>query len=97
MADEFAARGYLVVIPDLFNHDAISVDAFYGTGEKVVLQDWLVNHQPATVDPIAETIIKYLRTTLKVKNVAGVGYCYGAKVGGSFLREIYMYTRIIDS
>lgn len=79
MADTFAARGYLTVVPDLFNGDAIGVEEFLA--QKVVLGDWLAKHTPSTVDPIAERVINHLRNTLKVKKIAGIGYCFGGKVG----------------
>lgn len=78
MADNFAAQGYLTVVPDLFNGDAIEPDAFHNG--KVDLPAWLTHHDETTVDPIAEVVINYLKNTLKVKKLAGVGYCLGAKV-----------------
>ncbi|KAH8820144.1 dienelactone hydrolase family protein [Xylogone sp. PMI_703] len=84
MADDYAARGYLTVIPDLFNGDAIDVDAL--SGQKVDLQEWLKKHQPPTVDPVIETVIRYLRTTTKVKNIGGVGFCYGGRYVVRYLK-----------
>jgi dienelactone hydrolase len=78
VADKLAARGYLTIIPDLFKGDAIPVEAFFGG--KTNLQEWLTHHLPSDVDPIVKTVIEYLRTVLKVKNIGGVGYCYGGRV-----------------
>lgn len=78
MADDFAAQGYLTVVPDLLHGDALDPEAFYGG--KVDFGPWLARHDPTTVDPIADTVIDHLKNALKVKSVAGVGYCFGAKV-----------------
>ncbi|TVY46952.1 Hydrolase [Lachnellula occidentalis] len=85
IADNFAAQGYLTVVPDLLNGDAMGVEAFLGG--KVDLPAWLARHDPTTIDPIAETVIDYLKNTLKVKSIAGVGYCFGAKYVVRHLKE----------
>ena len=79
MADDFAAQGYLTVVPDLFNGDPLSPEPFYSG--KVDLPEWLTRHDTTTVDPIADAVIGHLRNALMVKNLAGVGYCFGGKVG----------------
>ncbi|KAJ5086917.1 hypothetical protein NUU61_008224 [Penicillium alfredii] len=77
LADEFASNGYLTIIPDLFRGDQIKV-ADMDSG-KVNLPSWISNHQPAVVEPVVESSIKYLRETLGVKKIGAVGYCFGAK------------------
>ncbi|KAF7713652.1 Dienelactone hydrolase family protein [Penicillium ucsense] len=84
LADEYAKSGYLTVIPDLFQGDAIST-ADMDSG-KVDFGAWLPKHQPANVDPVVEAAIKYVRETLGVKKVAAVGYCFGAKYVTRFLK-----------
>lgn len=78
MADKFAAQGYLVAIPDLFHGEPVAPDAFFGG--KADLPEWLKSHGTESVDPVVDVIIEYLKNTLKVKKLAGVGYCFGAKV-----------------
>lgn len=78
MADNFAAQGYLTVVPDLYHRDWIVPEDFFAG--KVDTQRWLADHGTETVDPAADFIIGHLRNTLRIKTVAGVGYCFGAKV-----------------
>ncbi|KAE8386857.1 hypothetical protein ETB97_008956 [Aspergillus alliaceus] len=77
IADEFAANGYLCVLPDLFQGDAISLSDM--ESGKADLQAWFPSHQPTHVDPVVEATIKYVREELGAKRVAGAGYCFGAK------------------
>lgn len=82
MADDFAAQGYLTVVPDLFHGDALSPESYFSG--KVDLPQWLTHHDTTTVDPVVDVVIDHLKNTLKFKKLAGVGYCFGAKVGGFF-------------
>lgn len=81
IADEFAAQGYLAVIPDLFQGDTVKIEDF--ESGKVDLQAWLPKHQTTHVDPVVEATIKHLREELGVKRIGGVGYCFGGKVCAS--------------
>ncbi|KAB2576487.1 Hydrolase tropI [Lasiodiplodia theobromae] len=74
IADQLAANGYFVVMPDLFNGDPAPANT-----EGFDLQKWRVNHQPATVDPIVAAVLKEMRGGLKCERVGSVGYCFGAK------------------
>lgn len=78
MADDFAAQGYLTIVPDLFNGDALSPEPFYSG--KVDFPAWLARHNTTTVDPIANIVVDHLKNVLKVKKLGGVGYCFGGKV-----------------
>ncbi|EUC33591.1 hypothetical protein COCCADRAFT_4891 [Bipolaris zeicola 26-R-13] len=77
IADQFAANGYLVVIPDVFNGNHIR----FPFPPSFSLQDWVDNTMPRTptVDPIYETVINHLRNKLGVKRLGGIGYCFGGK------------------
>ncbi|EEA25134.1 dienelactone hydrolase family protein [Talaromyces marneffei ATCC 18224] len=83
-ADAFAQTlKCTVVMPDLFNGDAIPADAF----EKglVDLNSWLQKHTVETVDPIIERTIKYLQEEKQFKKIGAVGYCFGGKYVVRFL------------
>ncbi|KIW17156.1 hypothetical protein PV08_04347 [Exophiala spinifera] len=91
LADQFAARGYHVVIPDLFYGDAIEASNFYN----IDLSKWQLGHysdrklahDPASIDPIIEGCIKKMKTEFGIKRLGAVGYCFGAKYVVRFLKE----------
>ncbi|OBT65201.1 hypothetical protein VE03_04708 [Pseudogymnoascus sp. 23342-1-I1] len=77
VADSFAARGFLAVVPDMLNGDTLSIEDY--DNKNVDIPAWVQRHLPDSVDPIIEKVIAHLRETLKVNKIAGVGYCFGAK------------------
>ncbi|EUC49794.1 hypothetical protein COCMIDRAFT_1424 [Bipolaris oryzae ATCC 44560] len=85
IADQFAANGYLVVIPDVFN----GIHIRFPMPPSFNLLDWVENTmpRPPTVDPIYEAVIKHLRSELGVKRLGGVGYCFGGKYVCRLLKE----------
>ncbi|KAL9049883.1 MAG: hypothetical protein Q9162_006967 [Coniocarpon cinnabarinum] len=84
IADQFAANGYFVVMPDLFYGDSIPVDRPDGFDMK----EWLSRHGTSTVDPICTSVIKAMRTKLGVKHIGSTGYCFGAKYVARFMGQI---------
>ncbi|CAI6335519.1 unnamed protein product [Periconia digitata] len=86
IADQYAANGYFVVIPDLFAGKEVPLNP----GEDFNLQDYLANTMPRvpTVDPKVEATIKALRgSEYGVKKLGGVGYCFGGKYVCRWLKE----------
>ncbi|KAI0026220.1 dienelactone hydrolase [Xylariomycetidae sp. FL0641] len=82
MADQYAANGYLCLIIDVFNGDALSLNR----PDDFDLMGWLTKgssgdnpHTPEGVDPIVEQACKFLREEKGVKKLGAVGYCFGAK------------------
>lgn len=79
MADQFAANGYFVCMPDLFHGDAIPLNKPPGFN----WPKWLngpPGHTPERVDPLIEEAVKTLRgSEYGVKKLGAVGYCFGAK------------------
>ncbi|KAK4135175.1 alpha/beta-hydrolase [Trichocladium antarcticum] len=82
-ADQFAANGYLTLLLDTFNGDALSL------GDRptdFVFMDWLTRgtggknpHTTEAVDPIVVDGIKALQEEYGITKIGAVGYCFGAK------------------
>ena len=77
MADQFAANGYLTVIPDIWHGDNVPLS--WEAGDSFPLGQWMGKHQPDTVEPVAKAVINAMRNEHGVKKLGGVGYCLGAK------------------
>jgi dienelactone hydrolase len=82
LADSLAANDYLVVMPDLFKGDAISVEE---QEAGLNLTDWIGQHPPAEIDSIINTTIEYMRSEFDVEKIGGLGYCFGGKYVPRFL------------
>ena len=90
IADQFAANGYFVVMPDLFEGDPIKLNR----PADFDIMAWLQKSGPegkghgiGQVDPIVTEVIKHMKTELGVKKLGSVGYCFGAKYVARFLAE----------
>lgn len=75
MADQFAANGYFVVMPDLFGGDSVPLNRPEGFN----IYDWAKNHQPSHTEPIIDAVLTEMRQKLGCKYIGGVGYCFGGK------------------
>ena len=82
MADQFAANGYLVAMPDLFAGDPVTLPR----PANFDLQAWLAGktasgqaHGVPETEPHVTAAIKYLREQRGCARVGAVGYCFGAK------------------
>ncbi|RHZ60718.1 dienelactone hydrolase family protein [Aspergillus thermomutatus] len=82
IADQFAANGYLVAMPDLFHGDPVKLNR----PATFNLMSWLEGHPVDRVDPVVDSVIQYMRTQLGCKRIGAVGYCFGAKYVVRFLR-----------
>ncbi|KAH8819821.1 dienelactone hydrolase [Xylogone sp. PMI_703] len=84
LADQFAANGYLVVMPDLFEGDPVPLNH----PTEFDFMKWLIPaHLPAKIDPIVEGTIEYLKKDRDIQNIGGAGYCFGAKYVVRFLKQ----------
>ncbi|TIA35295.1 hypothetical protein D6C78_06237 [Aureobasidium pullulans] len=72
IADQFAANGYFVVMPDLYEGDAVSLDR----PEDFDIMAW--GQKGAKVK---------MRSNLGVERIGSVGYCFGAKYVARFLAK----------
>ncbi|KIW62923.1 hypothetical protein PV04_09811 [Phialophora macrospora] len=83
IADQFAANGYFVMMPDLFDKDPIPLNR---PGDFDIMK-WLQgeyhpskkSHLPPSVDPIIDACLVEMRTKYNVKKLGAVGYCFGGK------------------
>ncbi|QKX55385.1 uncharacterized protein TRUGW13939_02478 [Talaromyces rugulosus] len=82
IADQFAAAGYFVVLPDLFYGDTVPLNRPEGFN----VMDWVKNHFPEQTDPIIESVLTEMRENLGCKRIGGVGYCFGGKYVCRFLK-----------
>jgi len=86
IADQFAANGYYVVMPDLFEGDPVPLNRPEGFD----IFAWLTKSGPSgghtkeVVDPIIETVIKDMKENQGVKKIGAVGYCFGGKYVARF-------------
>ena len=77
MADQFAANGYLTVIPDIWEGDNVPLN--WEPTADFNLGKWMSKHGPDKIEPISEAAIDTMRNEHGIKRLGGVGYCLGAK------------------
>ncbi|KAK7888024.1 hypothetical protein LTR67_009419 [Exophiala xenobiotica] len=83
IADQFAANGYFVMMPDLFHGDPIPLNR---PGDFDIMK-WMhgeysekkIAHLPPVVDPIIDSCLVEMRTKYGCKKIGAVGYCFGGK------------------
>jgi dienelactone hydrolase len=73
------------VIPDLFNGNEVS----WPITPDFNLQTYIDTKMPRieTVDPIIEKLVAWLKGSMGVKKLGGVGYCFGGKYVCRWLRD----------
>jgi dienelactone hydrolase len=79
IADQLAANGYFVVMPDLFHGDPVKLNPEPGFD----LMKWLEGHPVGRVDPVVVEVIAAMKEIYGVEKIGAAGYCFGAKVRGS--------------
>lgn len=79
IADQLAANGYFVVMPDLFHGDPVRLNRPAGFD----LMAWLKGppgHLPDRVEPVIQAVLKEMKSNMGCERVAAVGYCFGVSL-----------------
>jgi len=91
IGDQLADRGYFVMIPDLFDGDAIPLNRPEGFDQpKWRSGGYGANgtaHTPENIDPVIQSSIDEMRGKYGCKHVGAMGYCFGAKYVVRYLRK----------
>ena len=74
-ADQFAAQGYFVVVPDFFAGDSVPLNR--PAGFKIM--DWVQNHLPPQTEPIIDAVIREMRGRVGCRRVGALVNCFGGK------------------
>ncbi|KAK1222384.1 hypothetical protein PQX77_014780 [Marasmius sp. AFHP31] len=81
IADDFAAKGYAVFVPDYLNGDPAPAD-----DPNFNLTEWLARHGPEQTLPPTHAVLGALREK-GVKKIGVTGYCFGG-VYTTFLSQV---------
>lgn len=76
IADQLAANGYFVVVPELFHGDPVPLQR----PANFDLMGWLKGppgHLPPRVEPVVLAVLNEMKTSLGCERVGSVGYCFG--------------------
>ncbi|KAJ8110132.1 hypothetical protein OPT61_g6944 [Boeremia exigua] len=76
LADQIASKTHRVIMPDLFNGDAVPMAM--AEGPQLNLTEWRARHPTEEIDQIIEQTIVYMRS-LGITRIGAVGYCLGGK------------------
>ncbi|GAB1217133.1 hypothetical protein ATERTT37_006356 [Aspergillus terreus] len=91
IADQFAANGYLVVVPDLFHGDPVQLNRPDGFD----IMKWLQGppgHLPNRVDPVVQSVIDEMRTKMGCRKIGAVGYCFGVRTPMDWGKRFIAYS-----
>lgn len=76
IADQLAANGFFVVVPDLFHGDPIKLNR----PADFNFMAWLTGppgHLPHRVDPVVKSVLTEMKETLNLQRIGVIGYCFG--------------------
>lgn len=78
IADQLAANGYFVVMPDLFHGDPVTLNR----PADFDLMAWLngpPGHLVDRVEPVVQTVLKHMKS-LGCERIGAIGYCFGVGI-----------------
>lgn len=81
IADQFAANGFLVAMPDLFHGDPLPLNR----PSDFDFNAWISSHTTSRVDPVVSAAIENLKSRHGITRLGSVGYCFGAKYVARFM------------
>lgn len=76
IADQLAANGYFVVMPDLFHGDPVPLNLPAGWD----LMAWLngpPGHLLPRVEPVVKAVFAEMKSSLGCERIGAIGYCFG--------------------
>ena len=76
IADQLAANGYFVVMPDLFHGDPVPLNRPEGWD----LMAWLngpPGHLLPRVEPVVQAVFAEMKSSLGCERIGAIGYCFG--------------------
>lgn len=76
IADEYAATGYYVVVPDLFSGEPNTLNPPPGFD---LLRDWFPRHTPELTQPIVDKVVAGIKEKWNPDYTVATGFCFGAK------------------
>ena len=78
-ADQIAAGGFHVVIPDMFAGGAVTAQQVQEKGMQWVMSEWMSHHPRAERVTVLEGVaVDIKKQHSHVSSVQAIGYCYGA-------------------
>jgi len=76
-ADYLASQGFTVIVPDIFDGNAVKHEQFNGDNMSWLWNTWLPANPVQNATDRIRTVVANIRS--KYKHVHGIGFCYGAK------------------
>ena len=77
-ANQIAAAGFHVVIPDMFDGKAVTAEEVKEKGMQWVMTDWLPRNPREERVTVLEAVVNDIKQHSNVDSVQVVAYCYGA-------------------